>query len=91
MMVQVRSWVSQNHALVMFLIGQAIALGAVIVSLIAYSVRLETRVSTLEVRGSPHLERIDGRLTALEGLTNSNKASVDKIIDVLTRELGKKP
>jgi hypothetical protein len=91
MMVAVRSWVSQNHALVMFLIGQAIALGAVIVSLIAYSVRLETRVSTLEVRGSPHLERIDGRLTALEGLTNGNKASIDKIIDVMTRELGKKP
>jgi hypothetical protein len=91
MMVQVRSWVSQNHALVMFLIGQAIALGAVIVSLIAYSVRLETRVSTLEVRGSPHLERIDGRLTALEGLTNSNRATLDRVTDIMTRELGKKP
>jgi hypothetical protein len=46
-------------------------------------------VNTLETRGSPHLERIDNRLTVLESLTRSNKESVDRIVDVLTRELGK--
>jgi hypothetical protein len=91
MMVQVRSWISQNHTLVMFLVGQAIALGAVMVSIIAYSVRLETRVTTLEVRGSPHLEKIDGRLTVLESQTRANKDSVERIVDVMTKNLSVNP
>ena len=86
-----KSWFNSNQALVYFLIAQSIAIGAAAVSLITYSVRLETRVTTLEIRGSPHLEKIDSRLTVLESQTQSNKDSIERIKDVLTRDLGKKP
>jgi hypothetical protein len=90
-MSELKSWVRENSTLVYFLIAQALAIGAVGVSIIAYAVRLETRVNTLEVRGSPHLAVIDNRLTVLESLTRSNKESIDRVVDVMTRELGKKP
>jgi hypothetical protein len=90
MIDKVKSWFSENHALVYFLVAQAIAFGTVGISVIAYMVRLETRVTTLEVRGSPHLAEINNRLTVLESLTKSNKDSIDRVVDVMTRELGKK-
>jgi hypothetical protein len=79
---KVTSWLLENRTLLSVLFAQGLAI-------LVYSVRLETRVNTLETRGSPHLERIDNRLTVLESLTRSNKESVDRIVDVLTRELGK--
>lgn len=91
MMTSARSWLKENQTLVYFLIAQAIAIGALIVSLIAYSVRLETRVNTLEVRGSPHLNEINNRLTVLEKLTEANKESLDRIKDVMTRKLNINP
>ena len=54
-MTAIKSWFKDNQTLVYFLIAQAIAIGAAVLSMTAYMVRLETRVSTLEVRGSPHL------------------------------------
>lgn len=91
MMTSVRSWFHDNQTLVYFLVAQAIAAAAIAVSIIAYSVRLEGRVTTLEVRGSPHLTVIDNRLTVLEKQTEANKASIDKIIDVMTRKLNINP
>jgi hypothetical protein len=88
-MEKAKSWLRENHTLVYFLIGQALALGAALLSLIAYSVRLETRVNLLETRGSPHLEKIENRLTVLESQTKSNKESVDRIVEVMTRGLNK--
>jgi hypothetical protein len=87
MMTSVRSWLKDNQTLVYFLIGQAIAIGAAVLSMTAYMVRLETRVSTLEVRGSPHLAVIDNRLTVLEAATKDNKGSIDRIVNIMTREL----
>jgi hypothetical protein len=84
-MTGLKSWIRDNSALVYFLIAQAIAIGAAGVSIIAYSVRLETRVTTLEVRGSPHLAVIDNRLTVLESQTRSNKESIERIVDKLTK------
>jgi hypothetical protein len=84
-----KSWFQDNQTLVYFLVAQAIALGAVAVSIIAYSVRLETRVNTLEVRGSPHLAEINNRLTVLESQTQNNKQSIDRIVEIMTRELRK--
>jgi hypothetical protein len=91
MMTSVRSWFQDNHTLVYFLVAQAIAIGAVAVSIIAYSVRLETRVNILEVRGSPHLAEINNRLTVLEKQTEANKGSIDRIVDVMTRRLNINP
>jgi hypothetical protein len=90
-MTELKSWIRDNSALVYFLIAQAIAIGAAGVSIIAYSVRLETRVTTLEVRGSPHLSVIDNRLTVLEKQTEANKQSIDRIVDVMTKNLSVNP
>lgn len=91
MMTIVRSWFKDNQTLVYFLIAQALAIGAAVLSVTAYMVRLETRVNTLEVRGSPHLAVIDNRLTVLESTTRDNKRSVDRIVDVMTKELHVSP
>jgi len=87
MMTIARSWLKENSTLVYFLIAQAIAGGAAVLSITAYMVRLETRVHTLETRGSPHLAEINNRLTVLESTTRDNKLRLEKIVDVMTREL----
>jgi hypothetical protein len=91
MMTTARSWLKENQTLVYFLIAQAIAIGGLGVSLIAYSVKLETRVSILEVRGSPHLSTIDNRLTVLESQTKENKERLERIVDVMTKKLNINP
>jgi uncharacterized coiled-coil protein SlyX len=87
MMTAARSWLRENQTLVYFLVAQAIAIGAAVLSVTAYMVRLETRVSTLEIRGSPHLAEINNRLTVLEKETERNTARLERIIDVMTKEL----
>ena len=74
----IRTWYKENQALVLFLAGQAILLGV-------YMVNLESRVSTLEVRGSPHLTVIDNRLTVLESEMDNAKDSIGRIKDKLTK------
>jgi hypothetical protein len=88
MMTQARSWFAEH--LVLVLVGQAAALGAAMASVIAYSARLDSRVGTLEVRGSPHLERIDHRLATMESQVRDNGARLDRVVDVMTRELNQK-
>jgi hypothetical protein len=90
-MTAIKSWMKDNATLVYFLIAQAIAVGAAVLSMTAYMVRLETRVSTLEVRGSPHLADINNRLTVLEAATRDNKQRLDKVTDIMTRELHVSP
>jgi hypothetical protein len=91
MMTSVKSWFHENHTLVYFLVAQGIAIGAAVLSITAYMVRLETRVNTLEVRGSPHLAEINNRLTVLEKQTEANKQSIDRVVDVMTRRLNINP
>jgi hypothetical protein len=73
------SWVKENY----FLGGLFVAL----FSVTAYVVRLETRVATLETRGSPHLAVIDNRLTVLESTSSENKKRLDNVISIMTKEL----
>lgn len=87
MMTTARSFFRDNATLMYFLVGQAIAIGAAVLSMTAYATRLETRVNTLEIRGSPHLNVIDNRLTVLENTTKDNKQRLDKVTDIMTREL----
>ena len=75
-----RSWFKENLVLLIGLIGQAVI--AVI-----YMTNLEARVSTLEVRGSPHLAEINNRLTVLESQTKENKQRLERVIDIMTKEL----
>jgi uncharacterized coiled-coil protein SlyX len=91
MMTSVKSWFHDNQALVYFLVAQGVAIGAAVLSVTAYMVKLESRVTTLEVRGSPHLAEINNRLTVTEKETQANKDRLDKVVEIMTRELGKKP
>jgi hypothetical protein len=86
MVQEAKTWFKENQTLVYFLIAQAIAAGTVLASLIAYSARLEARVATLEIRGSPHLERIDGRLTVLESELKSSKERLERLVDAVTKK-----
>jgi hypothetical protein len=88
---KVASWFNDNQALVYFLVAQGVALIAAVLSITAYMVELETRVNILEVRGSPHLAVIDGRLTVLESQTKANKESVDRIVEIMTKNLSVNP
>jgi exopolysaccharide biosynthesis protein len=94
-MTELKSWLRDNQTLVYFLVAQAIAIGAVGVSVITYMVRLETRVSIMETRGAAYtagrLTTIDERLTKLESLSVSNKQSIDRIVDVMTKRLNINP
>lgn len=90
-MTAIKSWIKENATLVYFLIAQAIAIGAAVLSMTAYMVKLEARVDTLEVRGSPHLAEINNRLTVTEKETEANEQRLNRVIEVMTRELGKKP
>jgi hypothetical protein len=86
-MTAIKEWAKANATLLYFLLAQAIAIGAAVLSMTAYMVRLETRVATLENRGSPHLGIIDNRLTVLESQTKANKDSIERIVDVMTKRL----
>jgi len=77
---ELRSWFKENQTLVMFLGAQAIAIATAAAAILAYSVKLETRVSIMETRGASYtvdrLNRIDQRLTVLEQNSNRNAASI---------------
>lgn len=75
-----KSWFKENQTMIICLIGQLLILGA-------FLVRLETRVHTLEVRGSPHLEEINRRLTTTEKETQANDRRIEKIVDVMIKNL----
>ena len=90
-MTELRGWLKDNQTLVYFLVAQAIAIGAAVLSMTAYMVRLETRVALLESRGSSHLEAINNRLTVTEKETSANSQRLDRIVDVMTRKLNINP
>ena len=90
-MTELKGWLRDNSTLVYFLIAQAIAIGAAVLSMTAYMVRLETRVALLESRGSSHLEAINNRLTVTEKETSANSQRLDRIVDVMTRKLNINP
>lgn len=83
-MSKLKSWFTEHYTLVFFLVAQAAAI-------LTYAVRLETRVYTLETRGSPHLAEINNRLTVTEKETEANKARIDRVVEIMTRELNVKP
>ena len=91
MVQEAKSWIRDNSTLIYFLIAQAIFIGGLAFSGYGYMVRLESRVVTLETRGSPHLNVIDNRLTVLESTTKENKDRLEKVTDVLTRRLNINP
>ena len=90
-----KSWIRDNSTLIYFLIAQFIAIGAGAASILAYAVKLETRVSIMEERGAAYtVSRMDQMKLQIHGLEQqieNNEASIKRIVDVMTRELGKDP
>jgi hypothetical protein len=93
MVAELRSWFRENHTLVIFLIAQAIAVGTAAAAILAYSVRLETRVSIMENRGAAYtvgrMDEMKQRITVLEQNIRKNEASIERIVDVMTKGLAK--
>lgn len=90
-MTEIKSWMRENSTLMYFLIAQFIAIGAAGASVLAYMVKLETRVYTMETRGAEYtvarMEEMKQRIAVLEQKIGTNEGSIRKIIDVMTREL----
>lgn len=90
-----QSWLRENSTLVYFLLAQFVAIGAGAASVLAYMVKLETRVHTMETRGAEFtVARMDAmklQVAKLEQEIQQNEASIRRIIDVMTRELRLSP
>jgi len=90
----VTTWFKENQTLMIFLIAQALAIATAGAGIIAYYVRMETRVSTMETRGAAYtVARMDDmrqRISILEEQVSKNEESIKRVVDVMTRELGKR-
>jgi len=93
MVEQARSWFRENSTLIYFLIAQFIAIGAFVASGLAYMVKLETRVAIMETRGAEYtvarMEEMKLKIHGLEQQIEKNEDTIKRIIDIMTRELGK--
>jgi voltage-gated potassium channel Kch len=95
MVEQARSWIRENSTLIYFLLAQFVALGAAAAAIIAYATKLEVRVHTMETRGAEYtvarMQEMQQRITVLEQNIKTNAHSIDRIIAIMTRDLGKAP
>jgi hypothetical protein len=95
MMTIARSWIRENQTLLYFLVAQVIAIGAAGASILAYMVKLETRVSIMETRGAEftaaRMSEMKDRITILEQKIERNAGQIERIVSVLTRDIGKPP
>lgn len=91
MVEEARTWLRDNSTLIYFLIAQFIAIGAATASFFAYMVKLETRVTIMETRGAAFtVQRMDEmklNISKLQTQIEKNEHSIDRIVDVMTREL----
>ena len=95
LMTATRNWIRDNSTLVYFLIAQFIAIGAGAASILAYAVKLETRVYIMEHRGAEYtvarMEEMKLKIAILEQGIRQNEEQIKRIVDALTREIGRKP
>ena len=93
MVEQARTWFRQNSTLLYFLAAQLVAVGGGAAALIAYSVRLDTRVEIMETRGAAYtvdrMDKMKHDIAVLEEKIDKNEDSIKRIVDVMTRELGR--
>jgi hypothetical protein len=95
MVQEAKTWIRDNSTLIYFLIAQFIAIGAFVASGLAYMVKLETRVHTMETRGAEYtvsrMEEMKLRIHGLEQQIEQNERSINRIVDTMTRQLNVKP
>jgi ERCC4-type nuclease len=94
-MTELKTWVRANSTLVYFLIAQFIAIGGGAAALIAYAVKLETRVHIMETRGAEYtvlrMEEMKLKIAKLEQDIDQNERSINRIVDVMTKRLNINP
>jgi tRNA A58 N-methylase Trm61 len=92
MMTQARSWFKDHLAA--FLGAQLLTIGAGAAAMLAYAVKLETRVYTMEHRGAEYtvarIEAMKQQISVLEQRIATNDDTIKRIVDVMTRQLGQK-
>jgi len=90
-----KSWIKENSTLVLFLVGQLLALGAAAAAILAYSVKLETRVSIMETRGAEYtvgrMGEMKDKITILEQKIEVNEASIRRLIDQYLKDRQQPP
>lgn len=89
-MTELKGWVRENATLVYFLIAQAIAIGAAGASVLAYMVKLESRVMTMETRGAEYsvarMGRMEERITVIEQKMANNDIIMRRLIDEFVKD-----
>jgi uncharacterized coiled-coil protein SlyX len=94
-MSELKSWLKDNHGLMGFLVVQALAIMTAGASILAYAVKLETRVSIMETRGAEYtvarMEEMKQRITVLEQKIDKNQASIERIVEIMTKNLSINP
>ena len=92
-MDQAKSWLKENSSLALFLIAQVIAIGAGAAAILAYSVRLETRVHIMETRGAEYtvarMNAFDQRITVLEQKIDKNAAQIERLVTEFFKDIRK--
>lgn len=80
-----KSWLKENTTLVIFLIAQVVAIGAAAAAILAYAVKLETRVSIMETRGAEYtvarMEEMKQRITIIEQRQQRNEGQIQRLVD----------
>jgi hypothetical protein len=88
--VSVTSWLKENQTLVIFLVAQALAIATAGAGIIAYYVRMETRVSIMETRGAEYtvarMDEIKQRLTIIEQRQGRNEDTIRRLVDQFLKE-----
>ena len=94
-MTELKGWIKNNSTLVYFLIAQAVALLSGGAWALTYMVQLENRVATMETRGAQYtvdrVSKLEQRIIVLEESIKKNEASIERIIDVMTKKLNINP
>ena len=90
MVEQARSWIKDNQTLALFLVAQLIAVGTGAAAILAYSVKLETRVHIMETRGAEYtvarMEEMKQRITILEQRINTNASTIDRLVAAFLKD-----
>jgi hypothetical protein len=80
-----KNWFKENSTLIYFLIAQALGFGTAGASILAYMVKLETRVFIMETRGAEYtvdrMNKFDQRITIMEQRIERASEQIDRIID----------
>lgn len=79
------SWLKENSTLIYFLLAQLVAFSTAGASILAYMVKLETRVSIMETRGAEYtvarMDEMKQRITILEQHSAENSARLERLVD----------